>query len=493
MVGIKKLASFILSFLLLSLPVQAVAQAPSINLSSDLGKIDQVQEGSNGKTILLIQSAHVNYEAQKAVSNLLRSLIQQGFFHLILAEGGWGNISLSYLRSYAPEAKRMEVAERYLREGKISGDEYLDLTSDLDMTIWGIENPDDYRTNMEVFLKFYEVQNQLLEEVKKLESLISQAETIHFSEELKEFSARKRAFQENKSSLLDYLNYLSSLRSNDVFDESFPHLKKLIALTDDSTFDSAKVEVEKKNLMKALAAQVTKLELEQFSLAKDRKSVDDERRYLRLLLDAYEAHASKLPKLKINNIRKCLQAFESMDEASPDQIFKEIVGLEEHVLNQFPLTEEQKRLIQIRHSFELLNKLFSLELTINDYEKIKANPSMVIPAGLQRESINFSLIEKWIPGAVLFYDSARKREAGLIKNAVQKIEETQSQTAALLVGGFHSEHLASEFHQLGYSVVIISPKFLPSADSDQDSRQYFEILKYKWGSGNTVTPNLKLS
>jgi len=505
--------SFLLSFLVCSqaYPVEQT----SISLPSELGRVDKVQTGTNSKTIILIQSAHTHYGAQKAIAEILRTLIEKGLFHLILVEGGWGNDSLSHLRSYAPEDKRLEVAERYLKEGKITGDEYLDLTSDLNMTIWGVENATDYRTNMEVFLKFYEVQDQVLAEIKKFEPLLDQTEQKDFPKDLLDFSIRKKSFQENKSSMPDYLNYLSS-RVDAAALEAYPNLKDLIAVSKDQAFDSAKVEIEKKALMKALSSRVTKLELEQFDLLKERKTVDDEINYLKLLLDAYQTHKEKLSKLKVENLSKYLSALESINNSSSDQIFGEIAGLEEQVLNQFSLTEEQKTLIRLKHSLVLLKKLFSLEMTPRDYEEIKQNPPAVIlrpytlsfPHALggnldprQKHSgmtsdvddINFELIEKWIPGALSFYESARKREESLIQNTVQKINETQDQTVALLIGGFHSENMANQLHQLGYTVITISPRFVSPINSAEDNRHYFEILKYKWGAGEAVSQNLKIS
>ena len=43
----------------------------------------------------------------------------------VLVEGGIGNVDLSYLtRGVSPERVK-DVAERYLKEGKISGEEFL--------------------------------------------------------------------------------------------------------------------------------------------------------------------------------------------------------------------------------------------------------------------------------------------------------------------------------------------------------------------------------
>ena len=77
----------------------------------------------------------------------------------------------------------------------------------------------------------------------------------------------------------------------------------------------------------------------------------------------------------------------------------------------------------------------------------------------------------------MFYQSALKRERALIENAAHKAEETEDSTIGLLVGGFHSKHLAKALKELGFSLIVISPRFTP-VDAQETSRKYFEILEY---------------
>ncbi len=83
--------------------------------------MEAAHQGSNGKTIILIQEAHVDYNAQKAIAEILKSLIQKENLRLILVEGGWGDVALTYLRNYGTPEGRLQVAERYLKDGKNSG------------------------------------------------------------------------------------------------------------------------------------------------------------------------------------------------------------------------------------------------------------------------------------------------------------------------------------------------------------------------------------
>src|SRR3989338_3034901 len=80
------------------------------------------------KTIIHIQDAHANYQAQKHLAAIVDALAKTYGIQLVLVEGGVDNASLSYLRRYATPEKRQQVAEEFLKAGEISGEEYLDIT-----------------------------------------------------------------------------------------------------------------------------------------------------------------------------------------------------------------------------------------------------------------------------------------------------------------------------------------------------------------------------
>jgi hypothetical protein len=99
-----------------------------LKIPSQIGNIKEVFESSLSSpsantTIIQIQDAHCNYEAQKNLAQILEYLVTERKLKLIMVEGGSGDVSLSFLRSYADKKTREAVADKYLRMGKISGEE----------------------------------------------------------------------------------------------------------------------------------------------------------------------------------------------------------------------------------------------------------------------------------------------------------------------------------------------------------------------------------
>jgi hypothetical protein len=112
-----------------------VLEAPAIKLPASVALIDESRGGSSGKFIILIQDAHTNESAQFNSAKAITSILEQRPVRTIFLEAGSGDDSLSYLREAAAADRRREVAERFVRKGLLQGTEFVNLTSDRDLTL----------------------------------------------------------------------------------------------------------------------------------------------------------------------------------------------------------------------------------------------------------------------------------------------------------------------------------------------------------------------
>src|SRR3989338_4195523 len=246
--AISRVAVFSSLFCLLIAPRIFALQIPN-----ELGFVSNESKGQNGKTIVLIQDAHVHYQAQKAIAEILKTLIEKESLRLILIEGGWNDMSVSSLRNYADQKARLEVAERYLKAGKISGTEYLDIASDFPISVWGIEDQDLYANNMNAFLKINEHQADLLHKLDQFGLAVDALKGYVFSPRLQSIEEKRTAFANGKLNLLSYLPFLGN-EAGSAEIESLPHLKRLFSLMGGGQeFDAQKAELEKHALIQALS------------------------------------------------------------------------------------------------------------------------------------------------------------------------------------------------------------------------------------------------
>ncbi len=145
--------------------------AKDISIPEDLGRISKSYTSAtpNAPLIIHIQDLHTNYEAQKKLSKTIEHLARTYGVSLILVEGGSRSDSLTFLRTYAPKDIRIKVAEKYLKEGKICGENYLDIVSDdLPLDVFGIEKPELYDSNMSAFLEIEKFNQRALNEITSL-------------------------------------------------------------------------------------------------------------------------------------------------------------------------------------------------------------------------------------------------------------------------------------------------------------------------------------
>jgi hypothetical protein len=97
----------------------------------------EAQPAGGSGTIIHVRESHTDLQGQRSLIAMLERLIERHSLRLILVEGGQGDLSLSYLRSFGPPGNRKAIAEKYLGAGLISAEEYVDLVSDAPLAIWG--------------------------------------------------------------------------------------------------------------------------------------------------------------------------------------------------------------------------------------------------------------------------------------------------------------------------------------------------------------------
>ncbi|MDP3921731.1 MAG: hypothetical protein Q8R76_13110 [Candidatus Omnitrophota bacterium] len=145
-------------------------------LPQEIGRVDEIATHQKSKTsavlVYHIQDAHSIYEAQSNLAKILERLIQQEGVSLVLVEGGSGKVSLSPLRKTAWKSVRRQVAEEFLRKGKISGEEYLQVASDYPFELIGIEDEALYQANLKVYLRALRRKPEVLRRLSQIESRI---------------------------------------------------------------------------------------------------------------------------------------------------------------------------------------------------------------------------------------------------------------------------------------------------------------------------------
>ena len=142
------------------------------------------------------------------MAKLLEILIQREGIDLVLVEGGTGDVSLDSLRRVAWKKVRQRVSEDFLRQGKITGEEYLQLASDYPFELWGVEDQSLYRQNLNVFLDGASRRENVSKALGQIESVLLSLTAATYPSGYRELERLRRDWNSGAGNLLAYIDML---------------------------------------------------------------------------------------------------------------------------------------------------------------------------------------------------------------------------------------------------------------------------------------------
>jgi hypothetical protein len=465
----------------------------TFNIPSQYGSIKESFSSSGVKQdvkplIIHIQDAHCNYEAQKNMAGLLDHLVKEYNLKLIMVEGGSGDVTLSFLRGYADKQSRVEVADKYLKEGKISGEEYLDIISDYPLQLYGIEDQELYDAHMASFQQIDLFREEGARELQGLSMVVEGLKPFIYSEDLKQLEEKKVEYENKTLPLVEYCRYLGYMASKEAVNlDGYPHLSAFCDVARlEGEINFEQVEFQRDAFIKELARFLSEKEIQNLitmTQALKEKMIAPER-YYSFLRDAGEA------KINLENqypqLYSYIQYINTSKDVDASVLLKEINTLEGKVEEALLSTPEQKRFSEITKSIQILNKALNLELTPEDYEYFQVHKNQLNTSSwivfltencnkynLNMQPSSAKLVDENFQQLEEFYKIGKKREEAFIKNMGNKINGSDEKLAVLITGGFHTTGIAQMLKENGYSYEIVTPAITQKSDPSL----YFSVLK----------------
>lgn len=446
-----------------------------------------------GKVVIHIQDIHTNYEAQKNLSRMLETLVKSKGLKLIMVEGGWGNVNLSYLRSYADGERRLEVAEEYLKGGKISGEEYLDIISDYDLILEGLEEESLYRANLNAFFEIEKFRRRGAEELASLKSAAEKVKEEIYPQPLLELEKAGRDYENEKISLADYyknVNAMVKKTGQELL--SFPNFANFMRVVEsEKHIKFPSVEKERSKLIEKLSKKLPKQKLTvlvtkslEFRLNKLTPA-----EYHSYLIEEAEKAGEALGNYP--NLKKYVDYISSHENIDTTRLFEEAEELLLKVKEKLIGDSRQKRLNEISSGLTVLDNFLNLKLVPNDFKYYKEHKNDFLTAGwveflnnqIKRHKIKKGqlrpalTVDKNLSTLVNFYYIANERDDVFVKNAIKLMNEKKQDLAVLIAGGFHTPALAQKLRECAISYIIVAPHTTQQTDPEL----YRYILKYKSG------------
>ncbi len=420
---------------------QSALDPQKIEIPEQYGTIIETHRGTNNKLIIHIQDAHCNYEGQINEANILESLINDYDLNLILKESKLTDRDFKYLRPRLPVEERKEVAEELLRDGYITGVNYLDLGSDYPITIQGLEDKELYDNNISALWEIDRFKDLAGEYVIRLAAVADAIKPKIYNNDLLGLDNKKKAYDNEEIDLLEYYEYLyKKAGEQDVPLYTFPNFQNLIKAS----------ELEKKiDLVKI----------------RDGSASDEE-------MGLYDEYLEATKDLNINSL------------------FKEEPLLEEVLQDMLATTHDQKRLIRVSKALSIMKNLLRIKVVPEEYNYFVDNSEDFDPAfwtGFLKEKsqelglyldipANSYIVSENLPKIKKFYKLASDREKVFLKRTKEHMNKERADLAALVAGGFHTPTLTRLLADAGYSYIVVSPK----VTTETDEALYRWALKMDW-------------
>ncbi len=217
-------------------------------------KVVALQDLNAERIVLHIQDVHLNPEAQTNIDKTVQSLIQNGQVDLIALEGAFAPIDLSHFRNFHDQTALHEVVDYLFRENKISGPIHAALTSSRSLPpIVGIDDAISYQANIDAYRQASLSTQDLKEKLSKLKERLTPLKPALFNPDLLKFDEKVQAYREGKLPWGDYVRFLAQGNLNLPWDiETF-----LTALEMESRLDTARIEIERSDLIGELVKKMS--------------------------------------------------------------------------------------------------------------------------------------------------------------------------------------------------------------------------------------------
>ncbi len=443
--------------------------------------------------IIHIQDAHGIEEAQKNIASMIQELKEKRGIGLVGVEGAHGAFNIEPLRDFPEDSVTKDIADYFLKKGRIGGPEYVGFTSPEPPVLWGIEDVPLYLANIQS-LKNSMKQKSIL--TTRLDQFTLQSKNLKqkiYSKELTEFDRHYRAYQKHEEGLGKYVAYLANRNlklemSN--WEKQYSNINLLTkALKHEKTLDFKVVEKERVRLVEVMVKKMSKEKLDllvQNSLyyRMGQMSYGNYHQFLKTLCAQNRINLKNFGQL--NSYIDYVLLAEKIDR---NALLDELNELEKNTQDSLVQTPEQKKLVSVNRHLTLLNKLASHNMTPNDWMQYDKHRQEVLRAASELSALDkrggeknksdgdivgqgFGPDQKASPPLAAdhqplttlirpfenFCRYASHRNSALTDNLLLKMKQEKANASVMIAGGFHTHGLTQILRNKGASYVVVTPK-----------------------------------
>ncbi|MFT5208163.1 MAG: hypothetical protein ACI9CF_001932, partial [Candidatus Omnitrophota bacterium] len=465
-----------------------IANPSAIQLPYEHVSVKDFHVGTSGKLIIHIQDAHANLSGQKSMAKALDALMTQYDLGLVLVEGSDRNSSLDSIRKLAPLKEWKVIARRFLYDGLISGEEYLNLTTEHAMQIKGIEYRELYDDSIRAYAALVDKRKDILQYLYKSKQALEKLKVRYYPESLLNYESQKESTDAPQSGFQKQINallILAELSNTNLADYAeVQKLKKIQTQEDQVDFEQA--NQEQKKLFSQLIAKGAKSTVQEFLAASKQFKGTQMSQYLQVTQVLNVAKQKQIAMHVFPELLVYQDYLKQFIGLHMDRLLKELERLEDNVYNNHLSTNDAKKVRAIDRFIGLLGNAYKLQMSSHEFDMLKFNEGDFKTESwlsfLNQKLVNFGFFESMLPkepyldearlGLGEFYTLVGKRDLAFIENAERIMDDEDKNAAILIAGGYHTEHLKQLLEESQHSYLILTP----TVKAVTDHAKYEEML-----------------
>ncbi|MFZ5801828.1 MAG: hypothetical protein ACOY3K_01780 [Candidatus Omnitrophota bacterium] len=371
----------------------AASALSGLAIPAQLGKLDHLKT-AQGPAIVHIQTAHGNFEAQKNIQALLNHLTKTLGIKTVLVEGAVAKLDPKVLEFFPQNKTLNRKANDYLTKKALVHGAELYLLDEKSASAYGIEDLAAYKANEQAFIEVLKAKESTGKFLKSMDESIARLSSHYLNDTLKGFMRAQEAYALERMSFGEWTKVLRARAkkygwdlSDPGYQAEWPMLVRLYVTTDlAEKFDAAKFESERAEFLAAVKPYLTRTQarihgkwtgaknlygsiekvlgtpLHEIPLsgAEAESLVEDMVRYL----PRDFAHG------KYPSVKSYLGQWLLATELEAGALMEEVERLKGKLLERMSKTDEEKALVALLGDYQLLEKLFELKLTENEYNSM---------------------------------------------------------------------------------------------------------------------------
>ncbi len=479
---------------------------------------------------ILLRDLHCNYEAQLSIAKAIEVVasyqlsvssknnplvtgdrrLRTGDGFLVLTEGADGPEDTSLLGTFPDKKVREEGSRAFMKEGKMTGAEFLSITryGEIPIHIEGVEDADLYIENLKAFQKVIGKRDDVKSFIAKTEEVLNQVKEKIYSPELVELEAKEHRYQEGKENIAVYGKYIREIYLKSLSDQGtqlegsfnvdFPNLALFLEMAQAHQEISAEeVEKERVAAMETLSQKLPKEELAtlikqalEYRLGKVTGS-DYWKNFFQLVQKNLDVE-------KYKTLAKYAQLMGKESLLNHETLLDEIEKITQKSKERLMTKQEEKEVASFSKRLELLKRLLNLEMSRDDLEFYQACSQEADIGVMLKQLKEFSekcgvdfskkiSIEKEVQkisslqaAAQKFYELALKRDEMMAGKALRAVDNKlptihYPQITVLITGGFHSSGVAKILKEAGAGFIILTPRI----KGQIEMTNYFQLMMHE--------------